>query len=240
MAHNNRHTNKLEDLEKSLEYNFKNKKLLENALTHSSYVNEHKMKTVDNNERLEFLGDSVLNLVVSNYLFDKYGDYPEGELTKIRAKVVCEYSLAYAARKIDLGSYLLLGKGEETTGGYDRDSILSDAMEAVVGAIYKDCGFEKATELLIKNFEEDIVFAVNEGVLFTDYKTDLQENLQKLNKSKIEYKVVKEEGPDHNKVFYIDLILDNDVVGTGVGKNKKEAEQMAAKEALVNLEDSFE
>lgn len=223
----------LEPLEENLNYKFNNLKLLKTALTHSSYANENKMKLTDNNERLEFLGDTILNLIVSQYLYKKYPYYPEGELTKIRAKVVCESSLAFAARKIDLGKYLLLGKGEEATGGRDRDSILADASEALVGAIYMDSDFQVVNKLLLENFEADIVYAVAKGALFIDYKTELQENLQKITRSKIEYRVVKEEGPDHNKIFYMDVIVDNKTVGTGTGRNKKEAEQMAAKEALL-------
>jgi len=223
----------LEPLEMNLNYKFRNINLLKTALTHSSYANENKMKITDNNERLEFLGDTILNLIVSQYLYKKYPYYPEGELTKIRAKVVCESSLAFAARKIDLGKYLLLGKGEETTGGRDRDSILADASEALVGAVYMDSDFQVVNKLLLENFEADIVYAVAKGALFIDYKTELQENLQKITRAKIEYKVVKEEGPDHNKIFYMDVIVDNKTVGTGTGRNKKEAEQMAAKEALL-------
>ncbi|MDR7856365.1 ribonuclease III [Tissierella sp.] len=223
----------LEPLQDNFNYKFKNIKLLETALTHSSYANENKMKITDNNERLEFLGDTILSLVVSQYLYKKYPNYPEGELTKIRAKVVCESSLAYAARKINLGSFLLLGKGEESTGGRERESILADASEALTGAIYMDSDFETVNRLLIENFETDIVHAVAKGALFTDYKTDLQENLQKITRSKIEYKVIREEGPDHNKIFHMEVIVDNRIVGTGSGRNKKEAEQMAAKEALL-------
>ena len=198
------------------------------------------MKITENNERLEFLGDTILNLIVSQYLYKKYPYYPDGELTKIRAKVVCDSSLAFASRKIDLGKYLLLGKGEESTGGRDRESILADASEGLVGSIYLDSNFEVINKLLLELFESDIVYAVAKGALFIDYKTNLQENLQKITRDKIEYKVVKEEGPDHNKIFYINIIINNKVVGTGTGRNKKEAEQMAAKEALLIMGDSNE
>jgi len=223
----------LEPLQENLNYKFKNIELLITALTHSSYANENKLKAIDSNERLEFLGDSIINFIVSQYLYNKYPNYPEGELTKIRAKVVCESSLAFAARKIDLGNYLLLGKGEEATGGRDRDSILADASEALVGAIYMDSDFSTTNKLLLEKFETDLVYAIAKGALFIDYKTELQEHLQKKTKSKIEYKVVKEVGPDHNKIFYIDVIVDNKIVGKGSGRNKKEAEQMAAKDALL-------
>ncbi len=221
---------------KNLNYSFKDKEFLKKALTHSSYGNEHNMGLTENNERLEFLGDAILNLVVSQYLYKKYPNYPEGELTKIRAKVVCESSLAYAARKIQIGKYLLLGKGEEATGGRDRESILADAAEAIVGAIYMDSDFDTTNKLLLSNFEADIVYAVAKGGdLFIDYKTELQERLQKNGNSKVEYVVVREEGPDHNKVFHMDVRVDGKTIGNGTGRNKKEAEQMAAKEALFLL-----
>lgn len=225
----------LEPLEENLDYRFNNIKLLKTALTHSSYTNEHNMKNTENNERLEFLGDTILGLIVSQYLYKKYPNYPEGELTKIRAKVVCESSLAFAARKINLGEFLLLGKGEEVTGGRLRDSILADASEALMGAVYLDSDFEVVNNLMLQKFENDLVHAVAKGSLFIDYKTDLQENLQKRTRSQIEYKIKKEEGPDHDKIFYIDVLVDNKSVGTGSGRNKKEAEQMAAKEALLIL-----
>lgn len=223
---------KLGILEENLQYKFNNIELLRQALTHSSYANENKMKIAESNERLEFLGDSILNLIVSQYLYKKYPNYPEGELTKIRASVVCESSLAFAARKIDLGSYLLLGKGEEATGGRERESILADACEALAGAIYIDSDYKTTNELFLWNFEEDIVYAVAKGDLFIDYKTELQERFQKKSKSKIEYRVEKEVGPDHNKIFYINVLVNDKVIGTGNGRNKKEAEQMAAKEGL--------
>ena len=217
----------LKPLEKNIDYKFSNIEILKTALTHSSYANENRMKITDNNERLEFLGDAIINSIVSQYLYKKYLNYPEGELTKIRAKVVCESSLAFIARKIDLGRYLLLGKGEEATGGRDRDSILADASEALIG------DFETTNKLLLKKFEADLVYAVAKGALFIDYKTDLQENLQRISKAKIEYKVIREEGPDHNKIFHIDVIVNDETVGTGSGRNKKEGEQMAAKDALL-------
>lgn len=223
------------ELEEDLDYRFKDIKLLKKALTHSSYSNEHNLKVIENNERLEFLGDSVLDLIVSQYLYKKYPEYPEGELTKLRATVVCESSLAYIARKIKLGDYLFLGKGEEVTGGRDRESILADASEAVVGAIYIDSDFNTVRDLMLKVFERDLIKAISRGSLFVDYKTELQEELQKVSKSSIKYKVLKETGPDHNKVFHINVIFNKKVVGTGQGKSKKEAEQMAAKEALKKL-----
>ena len=226
---------KLSLLQKNINYKFKNPNLLKLAITHSSYANEHKMDIVDNNERLEFLGDAILNLIVSQYLYKKYPNHPEGELTKIRAEVVCESSLAYAAKKIEVGKYLFLGKGEESTGGRDRESILADAAEAIVGAVYLDSDLETTNSILLSNFESDIVHAVAKGDLFIDYKTELQEIVQKSGKSLMEYIVTKEEGPDHNKRFYMDVVVDHKIIGNGRGRNKKDAEQMAAKEALIRL-----
>lgn len=222
-------------LQKDLNYFFKDEELLITALTHSSYANENKLGVEGYNERLEFLGDAVLSLIVSQYLYKKYPHYPEGELTKIRAKVVCESSLAKAAEKINLGKYLLLGKGEESTGGRYRESILADASEAITGAIYMDSDFETVNILMLERFELDIVQAVDRGKLFNDYKTELQEILQKTNKSRLEYIVYKEEGPDHNKIFYMNVVINEIIIGTGSGKNKKEAEQAAAKDALKNM-----
>ena len=235
MAKNKKEKFDIVFLEKNLNYKFNKIGLLKQAMTHSSYANEHKMRIVENNERLEFLGDAILNLVVSQYLYKKYPNHPEGELTKIRAKVVCESSLAYAATKIDVGKYLLLGKGEEATGGRNRESILADAAEAIVGAIYMDSDFETTNSILLSNFELDIVHAVAKGDLFIDYKTELQEIVQKNVKSSLEYVVIKEEGPDHDKRFYMDVVVNDETIGTGRGRNKKEAEQMAAKEALIRL-----
>ena len=223
-------------LEQDLAYEFKDKDLLIKSLTHSSYANENKMKSVENNERLEFLGDSVLSLIVSQYLYKKYPYLPEGDLTKLRASVVCEFSLAYAAKKLDLGKYLRLGKGEESTGGRNRDSILADAMESLTGAIYIDSDFGVVSQLLIDNFEKDMVYAVTKGNLFIDFKTDLQERLQRDSNVSIDYRIIKETGPDHNKIFYIGVFVNNKLYGSGSGKNKKEAEQLAAKEALQYLE----
>lgn len=230
----------LDEIQENLNYRFEDIELLETALTHSSYANEHGMHASKSNQRLEFLGDTVLGLVVSEYLFMKYPFYPEGELTKIRAKVVSEPSLALAARRINLGSFLLLGKGEESTGGRDRDSILADASEAVTGAIFMDSNYETVKEFLLKNFETIIVKAVAKGSLFIDYKTGLQEKLQKVTREKLVYTVVKEEGPDHNKLFHIDVSVGGDVIGSGIGRNKKEAEQMAAKEALILMGEDYD
>lgn len=226
----------LKEIQCKIGYNFKNVNILNWALTHSSYANEHKRFNITYNERLEFLGDSVLGLVVSDYIFNKYPNYPEGDLTKLRATVVCEPSLSYVARRINLGKYLLLGKGEEVTGGRERVSILADAFEALIGAIYIDGRLGSARKFVLKNLSDVIEDAVSGGELFTDYKTQLQETLQKKTKSKIEYKVVLEEGPDHNKIFHTEVSVRNKVLGVGVGKSKKEAEQNAAKRALVRMD----
>lgn len=231
---------KLEELQASINYKFNNIELLNTSLTHSSYANESRQEGVVSNERLEFLGDVVIDLVVSEYLYQKLAELPEGELTKRRASVVCESSLAFVAHKIKLGDYLLLGKGEEATGGRKRDSILADAFEALAGAIYIDGKYEAARDFLLKNFEEEIIYALSKGSLFKDYKTELQEILQRKTKSKIEYVVEKEDGPDHRKKFYMNVIVDQKVIGKGMGRNKKEAEQNAAKQALMNLGESLE
>lgn len=226
---------KLRYIEENLNYKFNDLGLLKIAMTHSSYGNENNLSPTENNERLEFLGDAILNLIVSQYLYKKYPDYPEGELTKIRAKVVCESSLAYGAKNIGIGKSILLGKGEEMTGGRTRESILADATEALIGSLYLDSDFKTTNRILLEKFEVDIVNAVFKGNLFTDYKTELQERLQKNPNVKIEYVVLKEEGPDHNKIFHMDLYVEGENIARGKGKNKKEAEQMAAKQALRDL-----
>lgn len=230
---------KLEELQTIIGYSFRDVEILNTSLTHSSYANESKASVVSN-ERLEFLGDVVIDLVVSEYLYNRFTELPEGELTKRRASVVCESSLAFAARKIKLGDYLLLGKGEETTGGRNRDSILADAFEALTGAIYIDGKYESARSFLLVNFEEEVIYALSKGTLFKDYKTELQELLQKRTKSKIEYVVEKEDGPDHKKKFYMNVIVENKIIGKGMGRNKKEAEQNAAKQALMKLGEHFD
>lgn len=229
----------LVQLQNSIGYYFNDIELLETALTHSSYANENKLHISKCNERLEFLGDTVINLVVSEYLYNKYPFYPEGELTKIRAKVVCEPSLAFIARNLRLGNYLFLGKGEESTGGRNRESILADASEALTGAIFLDSSYEVVKNYLLESFEAEIVHSVAKGDLFVDYKTELQERLQKIARAKVEYMVVKEEGPDHNKLFYMDVMVNKETIGSGIGRNKKEAEQMAAKEALILMGEDY-
>lgn len=221
----------IKEFQDIIKYKFKKINIINEALIHSSYSNECRNKYNYNNERLEFLGDSVLSIVVSEYIYLKYNNLPEGELTKIRANVVCEPSLAHQAKSINLGKYLLLGKGEEVTGGRDRISILADTFEAIIGALYLDGGIEIARKFILNMLEDSIKLA-STGNLFRDYKTDLQELLQSKFDDKISYRVVSEIGPDHDKTFEVEVVLGNKVLGKGQGKNKKEAEQSAAKKAL--------
>ena len=222
---------KISSFEKKIGYVFNDKENIQVALTHSSFANEH--KEYKYNERLEFLGDSVLGLVVSDYLFSVRTDLPEGQLTKFRANVVCEESLSVVARKLNLGEYLLLGNGERQSGGSDRDSILADATEAVIAAIYRDGGLDKAKEFIMYNLR-DVIAKTIDGNIFRDYKTILQEVIQSKN-GRISYRLVQEKGPDHDKVFEMEVRSGNKVLGFGVGKNKKDAEKEAAKNALENM-----
>jgi ribonuclease III len=217
---------KFEDI---IKYKFKNKEYILEALTHSSYSNENKSYSF--NERLEFLGDSVLGIVISDYLFKNEQELPEGELTKLRANIVCEESLSDVAKDINLGSHILLGRGEEATGGRERASILADAFEAVIAAIYLDGGIEYAKLFVLDHMKEIIQDSIK-GRIFRDYKTHLQEVIQSKGESNIVYNLVEEIGPDHNKRFVMQVKLDDEVLGRGEGKSKKEAEQSAAKQAL--------
>lgn len=219
----------MNDFEKVINYQFKNIDLMETALSHSSYANESKT-TRRSNERLEFLGDSVLSIVVSKYLFNHFSHLPEGELTKIRASLVCEKSLYEFAVQIDLGKYLLLGKGEDSSGGRKRPSILADAFEAVIAAIYLDGGMDCAQDFILKFIPTDLDKAKKSS--FSDYKTILQEIIQKNPEERVEYILSGSEGPDHNKIFIVDVKLNSNTIGRGRGKSKKQAEQNAAKEAL--------
>ncbi len=219
----------MEEFENVVKYQFKNKQLLTEALSHSSYANEKK-KSRNSNERLEFLGDSVLSVVVSQYLFEHFSHLPEGELTKIRASLVCEKSLHGFAKQINLGEYLLLGRGEEHTGGRVRPSILADAFEAVIAAIYLDGGLEAVRKHVLRFIPDDI--DKKNLATFSDFKTILQEVIQKNPEEKVEYILADQTGPDHNKAFKVQVCLNSNIIGTGTGKSKKEAEQMAAKEAL--------
>ena len=219
---------KMEEFQQVIGYQFQNKNLLRQALTHSSYANEKHMHRLSDNERLEFLGDAVLELVTSNYLYRTYTKEPEGKLSKIRASLVCEPTLAGCARDINLGKYVLLSKGEDMTGGRSRDSILSDAFEAVIGAIYLDQGIETATKFIETYLFKD----VENKVLFFDAKTNLQEIVQGEGKGRLKYVLVGEEGPDHAKIFTVEARLGENVIGTGSGHSKKSAEQHAAFEAI--------
>ena len=219
----------LEQFESYIRYHFKNKHLLLEALSHSSYANEKK-RCRNSNERLEFLGDSVLSIVTADYLYHTFPHLPEGELTKLRASLVCEKALHVFAQEIHLGDFLLLGKGEEHTGGRTRSSILADLFEAVIAAIYLDGGMQPAKQHVLRFITKSVQHM--ETVQFRDYKTALQEIIQKNPEEKVEYVLADETGPDHNKAFTVEVCLNSNIIGTGVGKSKKEAEQMAAKEAL--------
>ena len=223
---------KLKELEQKIGYRFRNFSFLEQAMMHSSYTNEHRMEKYRCNERLEFLGDAVLELISSEFLFRQSPKVPEGELTKTRASMVCEQSLAMCARDIDLGSYLLLGKGEEVTGGRFRDSVTSDALEALIGAIYLDGGFTNAKEFVLRFIMTDI----ENKQLFYDSKTILQEVVQGKHES-LSYELVNESGPDHDKNFTVDVHIDGKKISSGTGHTKKAAEQQAAYQALLVLKD---
>ena len=219
----------MEKFEEVIQYQYKNKGLMNEALTHSSFSNEGKKGGKDN-ERLEFLGDSILSLVIAENLFKHYKHLPEGELTKLRASLVCEKSLYQFALVIDLGKFLRVGKGEEHTGGRNRPSILSDAFEAVIASMYLDGGFEVAKEFILRFVPQNM--DVKKVSVISDYKTALQEIVQKNREEKVEYVLTEEIGPDHNKAFTVEVHLNSNVIGLGKGKSKKQAEQLAAKEAL--------
>ncbi len=219
-------------LESKIGYHFSNPAILIHAVTHSSYANEIRLEKEKNNERLEFLGDAVLELVTSEHVYKEYPNLSEGDLTKLRASIVCEPTLSACARDLNIGEFLLLGKGEDISGGRDRDSILSDSLEAIIGAIYLDGGFTNAKEF-IKSF---ILAGIKNKDLFFDSKTILQEIIQNIdNKQKLRYKLISEEGPDHNKNFTIAVYVGNDEIGCGTGRTKKAAEQEAANQAIQKL-----
>lgn len=219
----------MKSLEEKLQYSFKNKKLLINALTHSSYANETR-DGISSNERLEFLGDSVLSIIVSEYIYKQFSNLPEGELTKLRASLVCEKSLCSFSKELNLGEHLRLGKGEEKGGGRDRASILADAFEAVLAAIYLDGGFENARNHVMRFIKAELQHTDDE--VFKDYKTALQEIIQRNPEESVTYILTGESGPDHDKVFEVEVRLNSNTIGRGKGKSKKQAEQFAAKEAL--------
>lgn len=220
---------KMAQLEQIIGYSFKNKMLLRQALTHSSYANEQKINKSPDYERLEFLGDAVLELVSSDCIYRENPDMSEGKMTKYRSSIVCEPALAYCAREIGLEEYILLGKGEEATGGRTRDSIISDVMEAVIGALYLDSGMKVAKTFIHRYILSDL----EHKQLFYDAKTILQEEVQKDNKGTLHYELVREEGPEHDKVFVVDALVGDVKVGSGTGHSKKAAEQQAAYEALL-------
>jgi ribonuclease-3 len=219
----------MEQFETIINYEFKNKNLLTEALTHSSYANEDKANRKDN-ERLEFLGDSVLGMVIAEYLFSKRTDFPEGELTKVRASLVCENSLFEFAKKIDLGNYLRLGHGEVSAGGCKRPSILADAFEALIAAIFLDGGLDEAKTFIMQFIPKRIT--VNSSNKLKDYKSKLQEIIQRNHEEHLEYRLTAESGPAHNKTFEITVFVGSNEFGKGKAKTKKQAEQNAAKEAL--------
>ncbi len=222
----------MNELEKALGYSFKNPELLRTALSHSSYVNEKKGPGGVCNERLEFLGDSVLGMVTAKYLYNSFPDMPEGMMTKTRAELVCEPSLYETAKKLGLGQYLLLGRGEEQAGGRERPSINADAVEAVIAAMYLDGGYAVAERFIMDN----ILASVNSGVQYHDYKTALQELVQKKSDQTLKYEMIGSEGPDHGKVFTFRVLLNGSPLGEGSGRTKKLAEQNAAKKALEELQ----
>lgn len=220
---------KVEDFEKEIGYKFRDEKLLIQALTHSSYSNERKINKINNYERLEFLGDAVLELISSHFLFSKYSNMSEGEMTKIRASMVCEPALAECARKFSLERYILLGKGEEHTGGRERNSIISDVMEAVIGALYLDGGLNEARKFVKKYVLTDL----EDKKMYYDSKTMLQEELQKKGKTTLlHYRLIDETGPEHDKEFTVQVFQGKKMLGEGQGKTKKAAEQSAAYQAL--------
>lgn len=219
------------NIEKNINYTFKSDELKELALSHSSFVNENRASPVDSNERLEFLGDAALELIVTEYLYDNYPELLEGELTKLRASVVCEPMLAKKARELSLGDALKMGKGEDQTGGRQRESTLCDLFEAVIGAIYLDGGYEQAKKFALRTLEPEIAY-MSARFSRNDAKTYLQEQLQKNGAVRIEYNVISEKGPEHEKTFTVSVSYNDTVLGTGTGRSKKEAEQNAAANAL--------
>lgn len=224
---------KLGELEEKIGYHYRDQKLLRQAMTHTSFVNEQKINKLGSYERIEFLGDAVLEMISSEYFYHTYPEMPEGNLTKLRASSVCEQALAITARQLGLGSYMLFGKGEEMTGGRDRDSIIADGVEAIIGSIYLDGGFEPAKAFILRFVLNDL----ETKQLFYDAKSILQEIVQNQKLGELTYELTGEEGPDHDKVFLTQALIDGRVVGTGAGRSKKLAEQKAAYEALLKLKE---
>lgn len=223
----------LKELEKRIGYHFQDEKLLKQALTHSSYTNERKINKTENYERLEFLGDAVLELVSSEFLFREHPDIPEGDLTKMRAAMVCEPSLAFCAKDLELGMFIRLGKGERSAGGRERDSIISDVMEAVIGAIYLDGGMECAKAFIVGHIMSDL----EDKQLFYDSKSRLQELMQGKLRKEFCYELLDESGPEHHKTFRVLVRTEEEILGEGSGRTKKAAEQQAAYKALLLLRD---
>ena len=221
----------LDSFQRKISYLFKNPEILQESLTHKSYANENPDQNLKDNERLEFLGDSVLSLSISSFLIINFPNLSEGDLSRFKSIIVSEPALSRIASSLDIGQYLLLGRGEEHTGGRKKESLLANALEAIIAAIYLDGGFYPADEFIKLNFSEELTVIVKQGIS-VDYKTDLQEYCQAKALTLPVYRVLKEIGPDHKKIFEIELIIDGEVYGAGSGKNKKEAEQKAAKEAL--------
>lgn len=223
-------------LEQQIQIQFSNKFLLQKSMTHKSFANENRSENIKDNERLEFLGDAVLDLVISEYIFRQHPEFPEGELAKMRAVVVSAPTLARTSKGLNLGQYLRLGKGEELTGGRERDSILADTFEALVGAIYLDQGLEVVRSFILGHLKQEILL-VERGEHLQDYKTLLQEEIQKRSNTRPIYRVIDETGPDHNKQFTIQVEYKNRVIGIGSGQSKKEAQQRAAKDAIAKIDE---
>lgn len=231
---NQNRTHQMAKLTSLIEATFHDLELLHQALTHTSFANESKGSTIQHNQRLEFLGDAVLDLVIAEYLFCQFPHLPEGDLTKARARIVCEPTLASCATKLGLGEFLLLGKGEAATGGRQRISILADAFEAVIGALYLDGGYGTASEFVLNQLDHELLL-IRQGEYVNDYKTLFQEVIQRQGEQKISYDIIDECGPDHDKTFVVSLSVNDKLLGNGRGKSKKEAEQLAAKQALAEL-----
>ena len=221
---------RMTQLEQKINYSFRDRLLLRQALTHSSCANEQKINKCDDYERLEFLGDAVLELVSSDYIYREHPEMSEGKMTKYRSSIVCEPALAFCAREFGLEEYIRLGKGEEATGGRKRDSIISDVMEAVIGAIYLDSGMDEAKDFIHRFILSDL----EHKQLFYDAKTILQEEVQKENGAALHYELVREDGPEHDKTFVVDVLINGIKAGSGTGHSKKTAEQQAAYEALLH------
>lgn len=224
----------LKELESRICYHFKQMPLLQQAVTHSSFSNEQKIKKQKHYERLEFLGDAVLELVMSDFLYHRYAEKAEGQLSKMRAAMVCEQSLALCARDLEVEKFMRLGKGEEIGGGRERDSIIADVMEAIIGAIYLDGGMEEAKTFIHRFVLSDL----EDKQLFYDSKSNLQEHIQKNLKKEFHYEIVEVAGPEHDRVFTIHVVMEGQVLGTGKGRTKKAAEQQAAYKALLGFKEA--